>query len=155
VFLDSDAVIMDDTYDICREVSDNVPMAAGGNFNGAVVVMRSHEWTREFLDLVWAGLDKYRDYQWLEQAAMMELVGYCGSYPGDNLPTHFTGETEWTQRWCQLSCRWNASPFHPQEVRPLIFHPGGVQPLSSRVKMVWEAAVGILPANWVQDLPRI
>jgi hypothetical protein len=155
VFLDSDAVIMDYTYDICREVDEQVPMAAGGNFNGAVVVMRSCERTEMFLTLVWEQREKYRHYQWLEQAAMMELMGFDGNYPGDDLPSAFLGDTEWTPLWSQLSGRWNAHPMHPQEVQPLIFHPGGVQPFEKRRGMVLDAAQGILPAPWRNDLPRI
>jgi len=155
VFLDSDAVIMDYEYDICREVSDNVPLAAAGSFNGAVVVSRQHEKTEEFYCLVWEQREKYRRYQWLEQAAMMELVGFDGRYPGDNTPADYLGDTEWTKWWCQLSGRWNASPFHPQEVAPLIFHPGGVQPFEKRATMVRDAAVGLLPPGWGNYLPRI
>ena len=155
VFLDADAVVMDFAYDLCREVSDNVPLAAAGNFNGAVVVSRSCDRTREFFDLVWEGREEWRHAQWLEQKAMMELVGFDGRYPGDNTPADYLGDTEWTKWWCQLSGRWNASPFHPQEVAPLIFHPGGVQPFEKRATMVRDAAVGLLPPGWGNYLPRI
>jgi hypothetical protein len=157
VFLDSDAVIMDFEYDICREVSENVPIAAGGAFNGAVVVMRSCDKTKEFLDIVWAKRDQYKHYQWLEQAAMMELMGINGRYPGDNTAPGLLGDgvTEWTPLWSHLSGRWNAHWGTPQTVRPLIFHPGGCQPFERRLAMVRDAVVDILPAPWRNDLPRI
>jgi hypothetical protein len=148
VFLDSDAVIMSDKYDLCREVTENCPIAAAGNFNGAVVVMRSHPWSRRFLDAVWDQRNKYRHYQWLEQAAMMELVGYDGNYPGDNMPAAYLGDTEWTGKWGHLGGRWNASPFHPQEVWPLIAHPGGIQPFERRLELVKEAVAGSWKSVW-------
>ena len=155
VFLDSDAVIMSDKYDLCREVTENCPIAAAGNFNGAVVVMRSHPWSRRFLDAVWDQREKYRHYQWLEQAAMMELVGFDGNYPGDNLPSAYLGDTEWTPRWSHLSGRDNAHYAHPQEVRPLIWHPGGLQPFSERLRCVKAAVAGDLSEWWPRwaDLP--
>lgn len=148
-FIDSDAVIMSDRYDITRTVTDNCPIAAGGAFNGAVVVMRSHPWSKEFLDLVWEMRQEWRLEQWCEQGAMMTLCGWDGHYPGDNTAPAWRGETEWTHRWSNSGFdRWNASPFHPQEVRPLIAHPGGIQPFSRRLELVKEAISGSWKSVW-------
>ncbi len=148
VFLDSDAVIMDDSYDICREVDEDVPMAAAGDFNGAVQVYRSSHTAKIFHDEVWLSRHYWRTQQWLEQGCMMDMMGWDGRYPGDNQPAEWMGETEWTPYWTQLSGRWNAHWAHPQAVRPLIWHPGGMQPFSERLRCVRAAIAGDLSEWW-------
>lgn len=142
LFLDSDCVIVDHTYDLCRQVSENVPIAAtelpGFVLNAGVMAFRSCAVTKDFLDKVWSLREYYWRFQWLEMAAIMALMGYDPEYPGDGEPSRFLGDTEWTPYLNKISTRWNSTTFHPHP-NPLIFHPAGTQPFSARLRLIQES----------------
>jgi hypothetical protein len=146
VFLDSDNVIVDSSYDICKSVNDEQPIATEPNCNAAVMVLKSCKKTIEMMDLIWDQRHAFKHFQWLEQAAYMELMGWDPKYPGDNQPPVWLGETEWTPLRADIDRRWGVSPFHPL---PEVFswHPGGVQPWERRIEMVraWVAQAGTDP----------
>jgi hypothetical protein len=137
-FIDCDAVIVDPTYDLCREVSDNVPMAAtvlGDIVNCGVVAMRSSGHTKDFLAEVWRTRHRFANFQWLEQAAFNELLGWDPHYPGDGMPGCYLYDTDWTPYFTILSEQWNA--LSRREVdNPLIRHAAGVQPYEARLELV-------------------
>lgn len=139
VFLDSDVVIVDPTEDICETVDDSQPI---GSVNGwGCVVMKSGALARAFLDSIWAMRRHYRTYQWLEQAAALELLGWDGAYPGDNQPPRYIGPTAWTRFCRELDPKWNYGPHSTQPCdNPLFMHPFGVQPYPLRLQMVQEYA---------------
>jgi hypothetical protein len=129
VFLDADAVIVDPTFDICREVNWNVPICAVWFpheviYNFGVVVGRGPLF-RAWLEAIWAQRHRYGKTQWLEQQAGNVLGGLSN-----------------------MSSRWNWGPrseplpkqTDPAYEQPLIFHPAGVQPYADRLALVqyWE-----------------
>lgn len=133
VLLDCDVVIVDDTEDICTTVTDEQPIGSGGGFG--VVVTKSGELSKAFLDTIWAMRHRYMTYQWLEQAAAFHLIGGDPEYPGDGQPSRWLGPTAWTPYCIDLPTRWNAHPLR-EEQDPLFLHPAGVQPFSLRLEMV-------------------
>ena len=141
-FFDSDTVILDSTYDICEEVDAAHPISTEPNCNAATMVLLNCEKTREMLRLIWDQRHGFKHYQWLEQAAYMDLMGFDPKYPGDNLPPVYLGDTEWTPLRANLSPGWNAHPLHPEPPGGVwSMHPGGVQPFARRVSMVKEAVL--------------
>lgn len=136
VFLDADVVIVDPSEDICLTVDDNQPI---GSVNGCgVVVTKSGELSKAFLDSIWAMRYKYASYQWLEQAAMLELIGYSGDYPGDNQPPRYIGPTAWSSYVREIDPKWNCGPNSDKGYvgDALFMHPFGVQPYDRRLDFV-------------------
>ena len=146
VFLDSDNVIVNSSQDLCTMVTDEQPISTEPNCNCAVMVLKSCKKTMEMLDLIWDQRHAYKHFQWLEQAAYMELMGWDPAYPGDNQPPVWAAATEWTPLRADLDRRWNVHPLH---ALPEVFswHPGGVQPFERRLEMVqgWVAQAATDP----------
>jgi len=143
VFFDSDTVVMSDQLDICTEVTPEQPIGTEPGCNAATMVLLSCDRTRHMLDLIWDTRHGFKHYQWLEQAAYMELMGFDPEYPGDNQPPVWHAPTEWTPLRADLDPGWNAHPewLHVLGDRPLrSLHPGGVQPYERRLAMVQEYA---------------
>ena len=138
VFLDSDMVIVDFEHDICHTVSDRVPIGSHGG--AAVVVMRSNQLTKAFLDTIWAMRERYRHEQWLEQAAMIHLLGYCPHWPGGDGAPEYLGDTAWTPYHVDIGEAWNHHPWREWSEDFYIFHPSGVQPFSARMGYIEGAA---------------
>jgi hypothetical protein len=133
VFFDCDTIVMGDAPDICTEVTEAQPIGTEPACNCATMVLLSCAKTKEMLDHIWAMRHGYSHYQWLEQAAYMELMGYDGKYPGDNLPPRWLGETRWTPLRADINRGWNAHPLHPLPEPLLSVHPGGFQPFERRL----------------------
>ncbi len=140
VFIDSDVLILSDEFDICREVTDNVPISAvvqelsedpESRFpNWGVVVGRGPAY-RSFLQAQWDAREIYRTHPWLEQAAAMELIGYDACHP----KCKWLGPGAFTGAFGSLSPRWNWGPrsiplpttSDPRYNEPLFFHPTGLR----------------------------
>ena len=136
VFMDVDNVIVDGSQDICEAVTPERPISTEPNCNCAVMVLLSTPKTKEILDHIWNQREKFRHYQWLEQGAYMQLMGFDPNYPGDNQPPVYLGDTEWTPLRADLPAGWNASPFHPLPDPLRSLHPGGMQPFERRLEVV-------------------
>jgi hypothetical protein len=82
VWLDADAIIVDETDDIDHQLGEDVLIQfaihryEGHVFPnaGVMVLRRSHQMSR-FLDLLWAETS-FVDHRWWDNAAMLELLGY-------------------------------------------------------------------------------
>src|SRR5579872_6362384 len=99
--------------------------------------MKSCELTKAFLDTIWAMREKYRRYQWLEQAAFIHLLGWDPEYPGDYQEPRWLGYTAWTHYHRPLDEKWNHGPNSTQpDQAPHFLHPFGVQPYSRRLDLV-------------------
>lgn len=149
VFFDCDNVITPAGMqsDICTAVTDEQPICTEPGCNCAVMVLKSCDKTKEMLDHIWALRHAYCHYQWLEQAAYMDLMGFDGQYPGDFQPPVWLGATEWTPLRADLPTGWNAHPYHPLPDPLLSLHPGGIQPFEKRMVYVREyAALAHMPA---------
>lgn len=140
VFMDSDAVIVNHDYDICRRVNEWRPIGAvvlDNVVNFGVVAMKATPRTRMFVQEMWDMRHAFKHYQWLEQAAAMWLLGYDPQYPGDREPGRFLSVTQYTSLFTTLSGRWNSTPFHMHHT-PWVLHPAGVQPYSERLRLLHE-----------------
>ena len=129
VFLDADAVIVDPTFDLCREVTDNAPISAvwfphESIFNFGVMAGRGPVF-RAWLDHIWEMRWDFKRSQWLEQAAGNKLGGI----------SDMSSRWNWGPRSAPLSKQTD-----PAYEQPLIFHPAGVQPYADRLALVqyWE-----------------
>ncbi len=154
VFMDADVLVVDGTYDICREVTDNVPIGAvvqeltedpASVFpNWGVVVGRGLVF-RSFLQSQWDMRQSYRLHPWLEQAAAMDLIGYD---PDDHPGCRWVGGGRFSHAFGKLSPRWNWGPrSEPLNVcdtdesfnTPLFFHPTGLK-LCDKIALINEYA---------------
>ena len=150
VFFDCDNVITPAGMqsDICTAVTDEQPICTEPACNCAVMVLKSCDKTKEMLDHIWALRHAYCHYQWLEQAAYMDMMGFDGRYPGDFQPPVWLGATEWTPLRADLPVGWNAHPLYPLPDPLLSLHPGGLQPFERRMEYVREyAALAHIPAT--------
>lgn len=142
VIMDSDTVVVRSDDDICTQVTDEQPIALSPGCNCGTVVMKHHPKPLEFFDIAWARRDHFKRMQWLDQACMMELMGWDPVYPGDGISPRFLGDTEWTPLLATLSHLYNSHPLHPTPPEGFrrTIHPGGVQPFTRRLEMVKEWA---------------
>jgi hypothetical protein len=138
VFMDSDTVICPEGFnvDICTEVSAVQPIGVEPGGNLATMVLLSCDKTRELLDKMWDRRVMFKHFQWLEQAAYMQLMGFDPNYPGDYQPPVYLGDTEWTPLRANINRGWNAHPYHQLPDPFLSLHPGGVQPFQKRLEIV-------------------
>jgi hypothetical protein len=117
LWLDADVVIVDLEADIGAELRPDrdlylVEQCWDGTFtagsrakqytaNAGVMVIRSGEWAKSFLDEVWARIS-YVDHPWWENAAILELLGYGLE------PARLVSPTAWLERTAFLDTRWNS-----------------------------------------------
>ncbi|MGI8632692.1 MAG: putative nucleotide-diphospho-sugar transferase [Solirubrobacterales bacterium] len=124
VWMDADAVIVDHGTDIGTE-TDNChflslvehEVEGKRNPNTGVVLLRSCDEARDFLDQVWEKAE-YLHHRWWEQAAVMDVLGYdvdSGEIVGDS--PHRSGVA-----W--LSKRWNSIPDDPVRNPYVRHYPG-------------------------------
>ena len=142
VFFDADTVVMPAAldHDICEAVTPEQPISTEPGCNCATMVLLSGHITKTLLSTIWSKRSKYCHYQWLEQAAYMDLMGFDGRYPGDFKPPVWLGETAWSPLRAELPAGWNAHPLHPLPDPLLSLHPGGIQPFEDRMDYVREYA---------------
>ena len=82
LWIDSDAIILDDSIDLSSVVPEGAYQAMGLTrlpqggrlLNGGVWLLRG-ERAKDFLDRVWE-LDRWNDHAWWEQRAVIELLGF-------------------------------------------------------------------------------
>ena len=110
LWIDADAVILDDSVDLTGEVAPDAYQALvrhvthdGDVPNTGVWFLRGQR-GRELLDAVWRR-EEYSHHKWWENAAAMELLGYSLDYPVQALH-----ETPWLTGTQWLSPKWNAIP---------------------------------------------
>ena len=69
--------------------------------NSGVMLTRSSDWSRAFLDQVWA-LDRYSEHPWRENAAVLDLLGYGLD------PARQVRPTSWLRLTKLIDPRWNS-----------------------------------------------
>jgi Methyltransferase domain/galactosyl transferase GMA12/MNN10 family len=117
LWLDADVVIVDLNADISAEIQPDKdlylvehPWLGQYTANTGVMLLRSCDWSRAFLDRVWA-LDEYAEHPWWENAAVLELLGYGLE------PARLVEPTPWLRRTKLIDRRWNSieldRPDHP------------------------------------------
>jgi hypothetical protein len=110
LWIDADAVILDDSVDLTSEVAPDAYQALvrhvthdGDVPNTGVWFLRGQR-GRELLDAVWRR-EEYSQHEWWENAAAMDLLGYSLDRPVQALH-----ETPWLTGTQWLSSKWNAIP---------------------------------------------
>jgi hypothetical protein len=110
LWIDADAVILDDSVDLTSEVAPDAYQALvrhvthdGDVPNTGVWFLRGQR-GRELLDAVWRR-EEYSTHKWWENAAVMDLLGYSLDYPVQALH-----ETPWLTGTQWLSPKWNSIP---------------------------------------------
>ena len=134
LWVDADATFADTTADIADDLTpDCFLWMVEHAYNGGrqpcagVLAAYSGEETSEFLDEVW-GCEDLVEHPWWEQAAIMRLIGYDISLPGQG---RFIHQTRWTSRVGMLGTEWNSMRPDPHP-EPRIVHLAG---MSNRERM--------------------
>ncbi len=107
LWLDADVVVVDLEADICEAIEDGKDMYLVehtwlGQYtaNSGVVLLRSCDWSRAFLDAVWAS--EVNDHVWWENAAVLDLLGYALN------PARLVTPTAWLKRTKFVDLRYNS-----------------------------------------------
>ena len=123
LWLDADVVVTDLDADISSEIREGKdlylvehPWLGQYTANSGVMLLRSNEWSRSFLDAVWAKAE-FTDHPWWENAAVLELLGYGLA------PARLVRPTPWLSRTQIMDRRWNSIELAPVE-RPAFVHRG-------------------------------
>ena len=123
LFLDADVVIVDLEADISAEVQEGkdlylVEHRWDGQYtaNFGVVLIRASDWSRSFLDEVWAQ-EQFIDHPWWENAAALTLLGYALA------PARLVEPTAWLKRTKLIDRRWNSIELD-RAPRPAFVHRG-------------------------------
>lgn len=123
LWLDADVVIVDLEADIGNEIRSGSDLYltehhtdGGYTANAGVMLIRSTDWARSFLDDVWARADCV-DHPWWENAAILELLGYSLTSP------RLVRPTTWLRRTRFLDVRWNSIEIDRAD-RPAFVHRG-------------------------------
>lgn len=137
VWIDADAVIVDQATDIATELVAGsmlhlVEHVVGGEPrpNTGVMMLRGGEEAVAFLDAVWA-LEHHRDHRWWENAAVCELLGYGVDPPARLAPT------PWRERTAFLPGGWNWIRDAPVPAPHIRHFPGFA--LRTRRALMWAA----------------
>jgi galactosyl transferase GMA12/MNN10 family len=110
LWIDADAVILDDSVDLTSEVAPDAYQALVRHVTNDGDVPNTGVWFlrgqrgRDLLDAVWRR-EEYSTHKWWENAAVMDLLGYSLDYPVQALH-----ETPWVTGTHWLSPKWNAIP---------------------------------------------
>jgi hypothetical protein len=88
----------------------------------------------EFLDVLWKGLERYRDHPWWEQAMAYEALGYDNAILGPGQGDPYLGPTEWTDDVGFFPDHWHSTPQDPRD-RAIVFH-ATAYPLPRRIALM-------------------
>ncbi|MGZ4249693.1 MAG: class I SAM-dependent methyltransferase [Solirubrobacteraceae bacterium] len=159
LWLDADVVIVDLEADISLEIEPDkdlylVERTWHGQYtaNCGVMLIRNSDWTRAFLDQVWA-LDRYCEHPWWENAAVLDLLGYGLA------PARQVRPTPWLQRTKLIDPRWNSIELARVE-RPAIVHRGFYDTPTRSRQLTGDLACALgradpLTAGWDRPARRI
>lgn len=127
VWLDADLVIVDKSKDIGDELPATSYMglvehrvAGKRNPNTGVVVFRSTDRTRAFLEAVW-NAEEFIHHRWWEQAAVMHLLGY-DEHGEPTRPSEWRDGVHW------LGKEWNSIRDDPAPNPRIVHFPGFTVP---------------------------
>jgi hypothetical protein len=131
LWIDADAAFIDLSHDIRDELEPgkdlylvehrwDVPPGRR-SANAGVMLLRSSDWTRAFLDAAWSN-DRFVDRQWWHNAAILDLLGYA--IPEDGTPPILGAPTRWHERVKLLGLEWNSTENPSAAAHPIIRHLG-------------------------------
>jgi hypothetical protein len=130
LWIDADAIFLDvsrDVADLVRPGKDLYLVEhvwEGGrarSANTGVFLIRATDWSRSFLDRVWAA-EQWIDHPWWENAAVLDLLGYA--VPPDLSPPYKAGTSDLEERVELLPAEWNSTEGEAAVAAPRIRHRG-------------------------------
>lgn len=89
--------------------------------NTGVFLTRATDWSRAFLDAVWAH-ERFIEHPWWENAAALDLLGY--EIPEDLTPPRKRRDTRWNERVELIGLEWNSTAGASLAPHPRIRHTG-------------------------------
>jgi hypothetical protein len=123
LWLDADVVIVDQAADISTEIREGKDLYLTEHkwldqytANSGVMLIHASDWSRAFLDEVWAR-EEYADHPWWENAAVLDLLGYGLD------PARLVRPTKWLRDTRVIDPRWNSVEIDRAE-RPAFIHRG-------------------------------
>jgi galactosyl transferase GMA12/MNN10 family len=124
-WIDSDAVIVDDTVDVADELSPRAFLhlvehttTSGRVPNCGVLAVRGGARTRAFLERVWQKAE-YAQHEWWENAAVLDLLGYRLE-----VPVRPARPSRWRLGVAWLDLAWNSIPSDPAPEPRILHFPG-------------------------------
>jgi hypothetical protein len=139
VWVDSDAVVVDDSVDIAHAIGRSPRRFLGlvehrydGQLvpNTGVMVIRSCRSSQRFFDAVW-DKNQYLETRWHDNAAVLELMGYEFDPEASPMYCRPGRPTRWGRRVEFMDIEWNSVPCH-MAASPRIFHVTGATPWEER-----------------------
>jgi hypothetical protein len=130
LWVDADAIFLDisqDVADLVRPGKDLYLVEQvweGGrarSANTGVFLIRATDWSRSFLDRVWAA-EQWVDHPWWENAAVLDLLGYA--VPPDLSPPYKARTSDLEERVELLPAEWNSTEGEAAVAAPRIRHRG-------------------------------
>ena len=127
LWIDADAVIVDDRTDLADELDPGDLMAMVAHVtpegddpipNCGVWFLRNDPTVRTLLDDVWA-CEHHTDHKWWENAAVLECHGY-----GLTPRVHLEAPTPLWHRTRLLGTEWNSVPIDPNDAPRIVHFPG-------------------------------
>ena len=159
LWLDADVVVVDLAADISEVIQADKDLYLVehqwlGQYtaNSGMFLLRSSEWSRAFLDEVWA-IDQHVGHPWWENGAFLHLLGYGSE------PARLVEPSAWLGRTKLIDQRWNSIELERSD-RPAFIHRGfyDVHTRSRQVTGDLACALGSadpLTAGWERPARRI
>ena len=145
VWVDSDAVIVDPTWDMADELPASASLGLvdhhyGGQSvpNTGVMAIRGGAWAEEFFAEVWA-CTQYLETPWYDNAAVLHLMGYRLDLEGDNRECLAGPPTRWSGGIHLMDLAWNSIPEDPAP-EPRIVHVTTAHSWETRLEALRAAA---------------
>ncbi|MDQ3484861.1 MAG: hypothetical protein M3445_05555, partial [Actinomycetota bacterium] len=138
-WIDADALIVDGSVDIRTELTPGkdlylvehvFPWPHGFAASSGVMLWRSSDWSRAFVDELWS-LEQYIDHPVWENAALLDLLGYRLNPFGHPTPTSKMARVQF------LSPDWN-SVWPDPALSPRVHHHGGAISFDDRRRLMLE-----------------
>jgi galactosyl transferase GMA12/MNN10 family len=130
LWVDADAIFLDISQDVADLVQPGKDLYLvehvweGGrarSANTGVFLVRATDWSRNFLDRVWAA-EQWIDHPWWENAAVLDLLGYA--VPPDLRPPYKVRTSDLEERVELLPAEWNSTEGEAAVAAPRIRHRG-------------------------------
>ena len=131
LWIDADAIFLDISQDLAELVRPGKDLYlvehlyeeddAWRSANTGVFLIRSTDWSRQFLQQVWSA-EEYIDHAWWENAAVLDLLGY--ELPADLSPPRRAPGWELDSHVELIGLEWNSTAGASLAPHPRIRHHG-------------------------------
>ena len=130
LWVDADAIFLDISQDVADLVRPGKDLylvehvwegGSARSANTGVFLIRATDWSRSFLDRVWAA-EQWVDHPWWENAAILDMLGYA--VPPDLSPPYKARVSDLEERVELLPAEWNSTEGEAAVAAPRIRHRG-------------------------------